>query len=311
MGHAIDWEIPGSDWDRLFAMARRPSLLQHRAYADAVCPGQGQRARRGAIRIGGEVAGLVQIQEASLMRRAIHALILDRGPVWLPGHGGEGEAHGFFAALARAFPARPGRRRRVIPELSRAQAGAMGGTGLAMRGPGYQTYWLDLSPQPEALRARLKGKWRNMLVKAEAAGVEIGWDWSGAGLGALLAAYRLDRAGKGYDGPSPATVVALARGFMPRGGLGIATAHHRGMPVAGALFLVHGRAATYQIGWVADAGRRIAANHLLLWEAMLALRDRGIADLDLGGVNDGGAAAIKRFKAGLGGDFVELAGRFG
>ncbi|RMF38910.1 MAG: GNAT family N-acetyltransferase [Alphaproteobacteria bacterium] len=310
----IEWDgLDGPEWDRRFARLRRANLLQSRAYAEAVCPAQGQRPRRGAIRIDGELAGLVQIQEAALLRRLIHALILDRGPLWFEGFGAAEHARAFFAAFTRAFPARAGRRRRVIPELPRRQAhAALEGLDLAAL-PGhlpYQTIWLDLTPEPAEIRTRLRGKWRNALNRAERAGIEVVWDWSGAALMPLMAHYMRDRAEKRYPGPEPAVIAALARRFVPEGGMGIATAVHDGLPLGQILVFCHGRSATYQIGWTGEAGRRLAASHLLLWNAIETLRRRGIADFDLGGVNDEGAAGVKKFKMGLSGELVELAGQY-
>jgi lipid II:glycine glycyltransferase (peptidoglycan interpeptide bridge formation enzyme) len=80
--------------------------------------------------------------------------------------------------------------------------------------------------------------------------------------------------------------------------------------LAAAAILCHGKAATYQVGWSSRAGREASANHLLLWQALGLLKDKGITDFDLGGVNDDTAKGIKQFKAGLGGDLQRLAGLY-
>ena len=281
----IDWDCAPDVWNGLFATIRRSTLLQARGYADALCSGLGQRPRRGLVLIDGAPAGLVQIQEATVLRRALHAVILDRGPLWAEGFGGRDHLAAFFTTFCRGFPARPGRRRRILPEAHRAQAAAR--------------------------RARLKPKWRAGLEKAERAGVSVNWDWQGADLAAFLATYRIDKAQKGYPGPAPETLAKLCLRLAPDGGVALGQARDRdGTPVAAALFLRHGRAATFQAGWVAEAGRRAFANHLLLWDAQRALAEEGVADLDLGGVNDADAAGVKRFKEGLGGRAVTLAGQY-
>lgn len=310
----IDWDCPRATWDGMFAGLRRSTLLQARGYADALCPTLGQRPRRGLIRIDGAPAGLVQIQEAAALRRALHAVILDRGPLWAEGFGGRAHVAAFFETFCRAFPARPGRRRRILPEADQAQAAGLARTGDLRPRPGvtpYQTIWLDLTADAAARRARLRPKWRAGLDKAEAAGLTACWDWQGADLPAFLAAYRLDKAQKGYPGPAPDTLARLCLRLAAEDAVAVGLARGGdGTPVAGALFLRHGRAATFQAGWVAEAGRRAAANHLLLWDAQRALRAQGVDDLDMGGVNDADAAGVKRFKAGLGGGAVTLAGQF-
>ena len=52
-----------------------------------------------------------------------------------------------------------------------------------------------------------------------------------------------------------------------------------------------------------------ATDHMLLWQAMLAMQQRGISWLDLGDFNDE-TAGLQRFKAGLGGRELRLAGMF-
>ena len=79
---------------------------------------------------------------------------------------------------------------------------------------------------------------------------------------------------------------------------------------AAMMFLVHGASATYHIGWSGDEGRRLGAHNLVLWNALAALRERGVRRLDLGGVNTQRSAGIARFKIGTGGSVVTLAGSF-
>ena len=65
--------------------------------------------------------------------------------------------------------------------------------------------------------------------------------------------------------------------------------------------LGHGQCATYQIGWTSADGRTANAHHVLLWDAISLLRDRGYRFLDLGGINPEAASGVTRFKTGLGG----------
>ena len=80
--------------------------------------------------------------------------------------------------------------------------------------------------------------------------------------------------------------------------------------MAGALFLLHGNSATYHIGWAGDYGRKLNAQNRVLWEGVLALQEKGISFLDLGGLNTADLAGIARFKLGLGATPITLAGAF-
>ena len=81
-------------------------------------------------------------------------------------------------------------------------------------------------------------------------------------------------------------------------------------PAAGMLFLIHGRRATYHVGWTSDAGRDNAAHNLILWSAMKELKAKGVAVLDLGGVNTQSGAGIARFKLETGGAVLQRAGAY-
>jgi lipid II:glycine glycyltransferase (peptidoglycan interpeptide bridge formation enzyme) len=80
--------------------------------------------------------------------------------------------------------------------------------------------------------------------------------------------------------------------------------------LAGMMFLIHGEAATYQVGWTSDAGRDLHAHNLMLWRAIEELRERGVRSLDLGGVNTQRSAGIARFKMSTGGTVIQLAGSY-
>ncbi|MEM9228780.1 MAG: GNAT family N-acetyltransferase [Pseudomonadota bacterium] len=311
----IDWRDPGpAAWEATYETMPRSTLLQSRAYADALCPGLGQRPLRATIHIDGVTAGLVQLQEAALLRRAVHAVSLDRGPVWVAGMGTAPQIQAFFTTLCAHFPTRFARKRRFLPEApasARSRLNAIRDLSATAASTPYQTIWCDLSAPDADLRKKLKPKWRNMLSKAERQETTVNWDWHGHLLTPFLLGYCAQREDIGTPGTAPDTLKCLAKYFIPGKNMliGLASAADN-TPLAGFLAFRHGRSATYQAGWITGAGRAAAANHLLLWQAMLELRAADVLELDLGGVNDSGAAGVKRFKEGLGGQLVELAGHY-
>lgn len=311
----IDWNsLTIGDWEARLAQVRRLPVLQAMAYAQAVRATRQMSARWGLIRIDGAEAGLLQIQEVSLARNAVHLLTLDRGPVWLDGFGSLDHWRRLLEAFDAAFPRRLGRRRRLLPELADTPAARdlMAASGFRRRAgmPGYQTIWLDLTREPDALRANLKQKWRNTLNKSERQGLTVEIDDTGGALPRLLSRYADDKASRGYPGPAPSFLAALGRSFAAHGKLLVVTACHDGPAEAAVMLLLHGTSATYQVGWSNAEGRRLGAPTLLLWRAVSALKERGIRDFDLGGVNDRDAAGVKAFKAGLGGTEVRLVGQY-
>ena len=307
----IEWNgLDRIGWERKFLTLRRSTLLQSYDYARAVAPLYGQRPRWGLIFIDGREAGLVQILEAGFL--GLHAFTLDRGPLWFDGFGGVAHLKAFFDALNRIFPARFGRKRRIIPEIpdSPAASGILKQCGLRYHGPKYTTAWLDLTQDPESLRAGMKNNWRSHLNKVEQNALVLDWSEPLQSLPFLAEAYRLDRVERGYGGPDAKMVRALGQQAGQSGNLLIGRALLNGRDVAAIMILCHGRSATYQIGWGDEDGRKYGGHYRLLWAALGVMKEKGIRDFDLGGINDDQAAGVSAFKDGLGGQRVTLAGLY-
>jgi hypothetical protein len=96
--------------------------------------------------------------------------------------------------------------------------------------------------------------------------------------------------------------------FWPAKDTLLCTALLENTPVAAMLFLCHGSAATYQIGWTNAEGRSHAAHNLLLAQAVEILSKRGLKRLDLGIVDTENAPALARFKIGTGAAIRPLGG---
>ncbi|MEM7058470.1 MAG: GNAT family N-acetyltransferase, partial [Pseudomonadota bacterium] len=86
------------------------------------------------------------------------------------------------------------------------------------------------------------------------------------------------------------------------------TAYSEEDPIAAMLFRLHGRRATYHIGWTGPEGKRLNAHNLLMWTAMTRLPKAGVERLDLGGLNTEDVPGIARFKLGSGARPVTLHG---
>lgn len=307
----IEWDqMDLATWRGYFAPLRRSTLLQCYDYARAVAPLYGQRPRWGLIRIGGREAGIVQMMEARFI--GLHALTIDRGPLWFAGFGGVAHIRIFFDELNRQFPRRFGRRRRVIPEIpdSPTVNGLLGQAGFQNSGVKYTTMWLDLTKTEDELRQNLRGNWRSFLTKVERGPLEIVWDDPLAHLPWMVQTCQADQIMRGYKGPKPRIMTALGKTFAAEGQLLIGRALLDNRAVAAILILCHGCSATYQIGWSDEDGRKHGGHYRLLWSALNELKSRGITDLDLGGINDDSATGVSAFKDGMGGQRVTLTGLY-
>ena len=307
----IRWNVLSLDqWNERFASARRASLLQSYDYARAACPILGLKARWGVIEIDGVEAGLVQILETAFPGHLLHGVHLDRGPVWMPGFGTPDHVAAFFTAFNRAMPRRLGRRRRFIPEISDTpdMRDVLQRAGLRSRGSSYQTIWLDLDPDDDVRRARLRKSWRNELTKAQKnTALHVAWTTNPQTIDDVIAGYHADRTLRGYPGPSVKMVRALARQFFATNNLLVGSVRVHNDTIAMVMVLIHGTSATYQVGWTTNAGREYHAHHLLLWDSSVILKQRGVRDFDLGGISDD-KDGLAIFKTGLGGTITRTPG---
>ena len=177
---------------------------------------------------------------------------------------------------------------------------------------GYATVMLDLTPPLESLRAGLEGRWRNRLVAAENSGLVVHrvganpaqYRW-------LLAQENQQREQRGFQGLPVGFMDHYIQSRKPASRTVLTLRADQGKDrVAAMMFLLHGSVATYQVGWSDDTGRALNAHNLLLWHAIQILQERGIRQLDLGGVNTARSAGIARFKLGTGGQAWVLAGTY-
>lgn len=158
-----------------------------------------------------------------------------------------------------------------------------------------------------SLRRRLDQKWRNRLVRAEASGLAVDIARGGAALDWLLNAHRRLMQRKRFKGlPSEFVLDLLAA--SARRDVFVVVAHRRKETVAGAIFLRHGPSASYLIAATDPAGRETHAGTLVLWRGLLALRDGGTRDCDLGRLDTERSLGLARFKLGTGAALIRLPG---
>jgi hypothetical protein len=293
--------IEEADWQAQLRAAPVPAALQQSwAYGEAV-RAQAHEVRRLLCVAGGEPRAIAQLTRRRLFGSLDVALLL-RGPVWLDAANDPALERQAIASLGHQL-------RRCLIVWQPDDADAKPRRADCQRvWTGSSTAWLDLRPPLTALRRGLDGKWRNMLKRAEAEALELRAGTSGPLIDWLISANERHRREIGYRGPAPAFIATLARaGSEPPL---VLIARHAAVPVAGVLFIRHGRAATYFAGVTSAEGRALRAHHLLLWEAVRRLKDAGCTSLDLGGIDTVTNPGIARFKLGLGGAPLTLAGSY-
>lgn len=277
-------------------------MQQHPTYG-ATCAALGTGVRRFALRSGARTLGTAQVLVRPWPLLGASAL-LSRGPVWAPDLPPGLRREGLVALLDGL---RADHRAVTVTPDPVAGADPLAGRGwLPMVTPASLAE-LDLVPDPDRLRAGLRGKWRNGLCRAERAGLAVRetafpddpGHW-------LLAAEVAQARARRYRRLPPAFALAWVRAGGAGGARLFTARRGRGAPVAAMLFLLHGGAASYHIGWSGAEGRATGAHALLMWQAMTRLAARGIRVLDLGNLETDASPGLARFKLGTGARPVTL-----
>jgi hypothetical protein len=304
----VNWDtLSYPEWDAHHAAAAAP-LQQDWAYG-ACMKTLGVGVLRALVEQDGTPVALAQFIVRRLVGGLANMALCSLGPVWLQPLSGADKAR-VYKALKKTIPLKNLRVVAFTP--LEAQGPELGLSSWRRVMTGHSTVTLDLQPDPETLRAQLDGRWRYSLARAEESPLIIHRVGTNAGQYRwLLDAEMQQREQRGLHGlplhffdlyvPSrqqPAKTILTMRADVGRN------------RVAGMMFLIHGEAATYQVGWTSDTGREQNAHNLILWNAIQELRERGVRKLDLGGVNTTRSAGIARFKIGTGGQVLSCAGTY-
>lgn len=298
----IVWDSAGrAAWDAFHAGAAAP-LQQDWAYGEALQQ-LGAGCHRAMVYEDDTLVACAQF----VLRRVgglANVALCTRGPVFAPSLTAAAR-HAVVTLMRRNAPYGKPRLTFVSPET--VDDGAYAGRWRVMTG--YSTVMLDLTRPETERRGAMSVKWRNRLVAAERSGLKIEvvgqkqaqYQW-------LLAHEGIQREARGYRALPLDFIPAFqqARGNAPSVLTLRADLERR--PAAAMLYLIHGAAATYHVGWSGEEGRRHGAHNLLLWHAASKLAALGVRRLDLGGVNTQSSAGVARFKLGAGGEVLTLAG---
>ena len=305
----LEWDsVTIADWKRLLAKSAKSNLLLSWLVAITTFETHRKRPHFGVFYQGQTPAALVVVSVKKML--FLERVYIHRGPLWLADPTPE-EQTAALRALVAAWPAKPFRRVRILPEMpntpqSHTILQNAGFTSLGKQG--YRSVFLDITPCLSELEAGLKKSWKNGLRSSRKNELTFTRDNTKPGFKLFLRGYRRDKTLKKYPGPSILFLLNL-RKRARKDDIVLLEAWHEGELVAGELFVTHGQAATYLVGWTTPKGREVSAHNGLLWDAVARLKKEGIRTLDLGGLTPE-APGLNRFKEGLGGQTYELAGEW-
>lgn len=305
----VKWEsLSQADWEE-FHSSQLGALQQAWIYGEALTS-LGVSMARAMVWQDGQLVAIAQF----MCKRVLGYISLascTRGPIFHPDLSPADRA-AIYKRLRQSVPVPHLKVPLFSPDCSGEQLDPVETRGMSRVMTGYSTVLLDLTQALSTLKAQLEGKWRNRLNKV-LANVKLQvhvqaslkrCDW-------LLGQELAQREAKKFHGlPTDFVKAYIACAADHRQAFVVAYAELGKNTVGGMLFLIHGRVASYHVGWSDEEGRRLNAHNALLWQAMAYLKDMGIEVLDLGGINTHDLPGISRFKLGAGGQPITLAGTY-
>ena len=302
-------------WEEYFTKIERSNLIHSWAYGEAKRNIEGWGVT-GYVLMDEELPlALLQVRKKTY--GLVKLVRINRGPLWFNTQLHKKYEHEFYRLMRITYAKRKGYILLFSPESSNANATQMALT--ANRFVQYKrkqigTIWLDLSKSDEELKKSLRSKWRNQLRGCEKASLDVAelpiaehWEW-------FVTQYQLFRSNKDFTGPNMRLLLKLIDIIQdnPTYNSSIFCVSSMGNALAATLMIKHGAAATYLLAWNNSDGRRMNASNLLLWSAVLSLKQQGCRWLDLGGISECNPVgkAIAHFKRGLGGEEMWFAGDF-
>lgn len=175
---------------------------------------------------------------------------------------------------------------------------------------GWASEFVDLSRSIEELRKGLQQKWRNCLNKAERLEVTCEIGSSDVLMDELLDDYKMLLDNVGFRTNLSPELVRTMQNLLPDSRKMLVFAGRQdGEKLGSILIATYGKTGMYFIGATNDAGKKVNANHCLIWNAICEMKKRDYRWFDVGGAHpDNTTPGILHFKRGLRGKPYQLMG---
>jgi hypothetical protein len=243
------------------------------------------------------------------------------GPVWQP-RSGEKDPEVFrqaIRALRNEYVVRGKMVLRILPRLFERDGDC--GEILEQEGffrmedrSGARSLILDLSPPLEEIRSGFEQKWRGHLNKAERQGLSMSTGRGEVDFEDFTAIYKTMLRRKKLTPTSDLEGHKRVQRELPeRFKMEVVTCRYEDELCAGGIFSLIGETGLYLFGATNEKGMRTSASYLVQWELVKLLKERGVSQYDLHGVNPESNPGTYRFKKGLAGKTgveVEFLGQF-
>ena len=293
------------------------SIYQTWAYQQVRAETAGQQLSRFVVKDGQQVMTMGQMRIMNVRPLGLRIGYVQWGPL-LRGKDGEircsAEA---ITMLRQVYLDRRVNILRLVPNICDGESGRQieqilgnsGFTRVAHLRP-YHTVTVPLEAPEEELRSNLHQKWRNMLNKAEKAGVEIRQGTSDKYFSIFESLYRSTVERKHFTGLDIEEFSKSQQALDERQKMNVIAAYLDGEPVSAHVSSYLGDTAIVLFAAGNDAALKCGASNLVWWRSLLAARKAGMKSCDLGGIDPVGNPGVYQFKSRMGGKEIFHIGTF-
>jgi hypothetical protein len=312
-------QVKEGEWNALVDSFADANFYQTWAYG-AISWGENQLSHC-VVRVAGHTVAIAQLRIVKLPVVRAGIAYLRWGPACQPkGHAWEPEIHRqALQAIEEEYAGRRGLMLRVIPNVFAQDAASTHVLAhlkahsfqLENDTTPYRTLRVDLRQEPDIIRKRLDGKWRNQLNAAERNGLTILEGSEDTLYRQFLDLYNEMMARKQFETTVDAAEFQQIQQRLPEQQKMIVMISVKdGVPQTALVSTSVGSTGIYLLGATSNEGMKSKGSYLLQWRMMNRLRERGCHWYDLGGINPETNPGVYHFKSGMGGEEVTGLGRF-
>lgn len=176
-----------------------------------------------------------------------------------------------------------------------------------LNSPQHATIVVRLHDTPDIIRKNLNQKWRNQLNQAERNGLSLRIGNDTKSFDEFIPIYDGMKLRKGFQSGVDVRRFRQIQAIVPKERrMPVFLALKDGQTVAGLICSHIGNMAVCLLAATNENARELKAAFFLQWQAILWLRERGVVEYDLGGVDKESNPGGFHFKSGLGGEYREM-----
>lgn len=298
-----------TEWEDCFRKTNTASISQDWEYGNIRSKINNWPVKRFKIIKADKLIAIFQVYERKFpLLKFISLSYLNRGPLFIDLDTYQENIEQVYKFLKKKYSLLHGKMMVINPLLQ-----PLDSTNSIMKKSGYINFrkreyitsYLNLSTTEQELRKNLKTKWRNQLNTAEKKGLQVIIDTEGKYDEFIKEQYKKMTEQKQFQGLNMSEIDSVFKAYRKLNRLYVFVAlSPEFVPIAFTCMLGYGKEAVYLIGWIADEGRQYNPSNLLLWNAIVHLKQCNYSTLDLGGLDPEHLPGVTKFKQGVGGTDV-------